>query len=86
MPCTLPEWLTKPANAITRTLGRVTTGPTLRALLERAGDWAASPTVSGDLPDDDADKLMLALYWVSEYYQRRLSPADLLVVLRNLLT
>lgn len=77
---------TRAANALTRTLGRVTTVPHVLAALERFRAWGASPLVSGDLPDDEAEKLMLALYWVSEYYQHRVSPSDLLGVLRHLLT
>jgi len=86
MPSIPPEWPTKAANALTWVLSQVATVPRVRALLERARAWGVSPLVTGDLPNDEAELLMLALYWVGEYYQHRLSPADLLAVLRHLLT
>jgi len=86
MPCILPEWLVKAVNALTRLVGHVTTVPPVVALLERARAWVASPVLDGDLAEDEAEKLMLALYWVAEYYQRRVSPTELLAVLRHLLT
>lgn len=73
------------ANALTWVIRHVTTAPPLRAALERWLAWGQVPLLSGDLPEQEAELLALVLYWTSEYYQHRLSPAELLIVLRNLL-
>lgn len=84
MPCIPPEWLKSHVKALISGLIPLARGPLVTALLERLGAASNQPVLDGELSLDEQERLMLCLYWVSEYQNKRISPAELLYTLAHL--
>jgi hypothetical protein len=84
MPLNPPEWLKSHAKALISGLVPLARGPFVTALLERAGLSDTYDFTDGELSLDESEKLMLCLYWVSEYRDKRISPAELLYTLAHI--
>jgi len=86
MPLIPPEWLTRHVKALISGLVPLARAPFLTAILERLGPTSTYRVLTGDLTLDESELLMLCLYWVSEYQDKRISPGELLNTLAHILS
>lgn len=84
MPVTPPEWLKRYARQLSSVFVSLARTPLVTALLERWGPAARPKYFTDELSFDESEKLMLCLYWVSEYQDKRISPSDLLYSLAHI--
>jgi hypothetical protein len=84
MPVTPPEWLLRHARQISSVLIPLARAPLVTALLERWRPATRPKYLTDELSFDESEKLMLCLYWVSEYQDKRISPAELLYTLAHI--